>query len=80
MARTPSAYNVELIFQGGERQTVRFPTLGEFQRWYQGELLPRQDSDEFLNVPLRDNPGEYLLVRPGRILALHLEPYFSSSL
>ena len=41
MARTPTEYVVHLLFEGGHREEVRFPTLEEFQKWYSGVLMPK---------------------------------------
>ena len=47
---------------------------------YSGELMPKATSDEFITVPLpKVNPGEYMVIRPSRLLAIRVEPVFSSS-
>ncbi|MCC3414650.1 MULTISPECIES: hypothetical protein [unclassified Microcoleus] len=79
MARTPSEYSVHLLLDGGHREEIRFSTLADFQQWYK-TLVPKQDSSEFVNVPIKNIQGEYMVVRPSSILAIRVEPLFSSSL
>jgi hypothetical protein len=79
MARTPNEYAVYLLLEGGHREEVRFSTFQEFQKWYSGALMPKFDSNELINVPLKNIQQEYLVVRPAKILAIRVEPVFSSS-
>ncbi|MEG4228322.1 hypothetical protein QUA35_19135 [Microcoleus sp. N9_B2] len=79
MPRTPSEYSVHLLLDGGHREEVRFATLQDFQKWYSSVLVPKQDSTEFLNVPIKNIQGEYMVVRPTSVLAIRVEPIFSSS-
>lgn len=79
MPRTPSEYSVHLLLDGGHREEIRFSTLADFQQWYK-TLVPKQDSSEFVNVPIKNIQGEYMVVRPSSILAIRVEPMFSSSL
>ena len=80
MARTPSEYSVHLLIDGGHREEIRFATLQDFQLWYSKTLVPKQDSSEFLNVPIKNIQGEYMVVRPTAILGIRVEPIFSSSI
>lgn len=79
MARTPNEYAVHLMLEGGHREEVRFPTIQEFQKWYSGELVPKSSSTDFINVPIKNIQGEYMVVRPAQILAIRVEPIFTSS-
>ena len=79
MARTPSEYSVHLLLSGGHREEVRFATLQDFQLWYSKTLVPKQESNEFLNVPIKNIQGEYMVIRPTSIEAIRVEPIFSSS-
>ncbi len=79
MPRTPSEYVVHLLMEGGHREEVRFSNIQEFQKWYSGELMPKAASNDFISVPLKNIQGEYMVVRPSRILAIRVEPIFSSS-
>ena len=79
MPRTPNEYVVHLLMEGGHREEVRFPNIQEFQKWYSGELMPKAASNDFISVPLRNIQGEYMVVRPSRIMAIRVEPIFSSS-
>jgi hypothetical protein len=79
MARNPSEYSVHLLLEGGHREEIRFATLQDFQLWYSKTLVPKQDSSEFLNVPIKNIQGEYMVVRPTSVQAIRVEPIFSSS-
>jgi hypothetical protein len=79
MARTPSEFAVHMLMEGGHREEVRFSTIQEFQQWYSNELVPRTDSKEFITVPMKTVQGEYMVIRPASILAVRVEPIFSSS-
>jgi len=79
MARSPSEYSVHLLLEGGHREEVRFATLQDFQLWYSKTLVPKQESSEFLNVPIKNIQGEYMVVRPTSVKAIRVEPIFSSS-
>lgn len=79
MARTPNEYVVHLMLASGHTEEVRFPTIQEFQKWYSGELMPKAASDDFINVPIKNIQGEYMVVRPSRVVAIRVEPFFSSS-
>ncbi|MDJ0620596.1 MAG: hypothetical protein QNJ63_28325 [Calothrix sp. MO_192.B10] len=79
MPRTPSEYSVHLFLEGGHTEEVRFPNIQDFQKWYSGELVPKSTSEDFINVPIKNIQGEYMVVRPSRISAIRVEPIFSSS-
>lgn len=80
MPRTPSEYVVHMLFEGGHREEVRFTTIQDFQKWYQSELMPKADSSDFISVPVpKVNPGEYMVIRPSRLIGIRVEPVFSSS-
>lgn len=79
MPRSASEYAVHLFIDGGHKEEVRFPTVQEFQKWYSGELVPKADSSEFISVPIKNIQGEYMVIRPKSILAIRVEPVFSSS-
>lgn len=79
MPRTPSEFAVHIMMDGGHREEVRFPTIQEFQKWYSGELMPKAASDDFINVPIKNIQGEYMVLRPSKVIALRVEPVFSSS-
>ncbi|MBD2451178.1 hypothetical protein H6G76_29415 [Nostoc sp. FACHB-152] len=79
MPRTPNEYAVHLLLETGHREEVRFPTIQEFQKWYSGELVPKSSSNDFISVPIKNIQGEYMVVRPSRIVAIRVEPLFSSS-
>lgn len=78
MPRTPNEFVVHLMLEGGHSQEVRFPTIQDFQKWYQGVIIPKFDSKEFVNVPIKNRENEYMVVRPGSVLAIRVEPVYSS--
>lgn len=80
MPRTPSEFSVHLLFEGGHREEVRFPNIQEFQKWYSGEVVPKSTSMDFITVPIKNIQGEYMVARPAKILAIRVEPVFSSSI
>lgn len=79
MPRTPNEYVVHLMIEGGHREEVRFINIQDFQKWYSTELVPKSASDDFISVPIKNVQGEYMVVRPSRIIAIRVEPVFSSS-
>ena len=78
MSRTPSSYRVHLILAGGHRETVLFESLEAFQQWY-GGALTTASAETFVNVPIQDLPGEYLVLRPSSVLAIRVEPVYNQS-
>ena len=78
MTRTPRSYAVSLHLVGGQTELVHFPTLEQFQQWYQG-LVNAGVNGGFVNVPLGEElEGEYLVVRPDAVIGLRVEPQFTS--
>jgi len=67
------------MIEGGHREEVRFINIQDFQKWYSTELVPKSASDDFISVPIKNVQGEYMVVRPSRIMAIRVEPVFSSS-
>ncbi|VXD22194.1 hypothetical protein [Planktothrix paucivesiculata] len=85
MPRTPDEYVVHIMIEGGHREQIKFPTMQDFQVWYTKVLLPKFDSTEFVNVPIKqraedNNAKEYMVVRPSAIKAIRVEPVFNSSI
>ncbi len=80
MPRTATEFAVHLMIEGGHREEVRFPTIQEFQKWYSNELTSKSTSEDFVTVPIKNIQGECMVVRPSRILAIRVEPVFSSSI
>ena len=77
MARTPRRYAIHLHLSGGQSETVSFPTLEAFQQWY-GGVLTASAPDAFVNVPLADMDGEYLVLRPSSGSGSRVEPRSSA--
>lgn len=77
MSRIPRRYAVHLHMNGGHIETVNFPTLEAFQQWY-GGVLTTSAPDAFVNVPISDLEGEYLVVRPNGVIGIHVEPKFNA--
>ncbi len=80
MPKQPSSFAVHLMIEGGHREEVRFSTIQEFQVWYQKILLPKQESKEFMNVPIKNMQNEYMVVRPSSIQAIRVEPIYTTSI
>lgn len=79
MPRTPSEFAVHLLLEGGHREEVRFPTIQEFQKWYSGELMPKAASNDLISVPIKNIQGEYMVIRPSRVVGIRVEPLFAGS-
>ena len=77
MPRTPRRYAIHLILNGGHREVVHFSTLEAFQQWYQGTLHATATPEAFINVPISELDGEYLLVRSGDVIGIRVEPLYS---
>lgn len=77
MARTPRRYAIHLHLSGGQSEAVSFPTLEAFQQWY-GSVLTASAPDAFVNVPLSEMDGEYLVLRPSSVIAIRVEPKFNA--
>lgn len=46
---------------------------------YAKELKPNASSQGFINVPIRERQGEYMVVRPASVIAIRVEPLFAGS-
>ena len=77
MTRTPRRYKISLHLSGGQTEVVHFPTLETFQEWYQG-LVSGGSGQAFVNIPLGDLEGEYLVIRPEAVIGVRVEPQFAS--
>ena len=77
MPRIPRRYAIHLILGGGHREVVHFATLEAFQQWYQGSLHASPTPEAFINVPISELDGEYLLVRANQLIAIRVEPQFA---
>ncbi len=79
MPRKPDEYLVHILLSSGYREEIRFLSIQEFQKWYSGEVVPKSESRDFINVPIKNIQGEYMVVRPATIVALRVEPVFLGS-
>lgn len=79
MARTPDEYAVFLLLSGGHKEEVRFANIKDFQKWYSGDLVPKSDSNDFINVPIKNLQGEYMVIRPSSVMGIRVEPIFLGS-
>ena len=77
MSRNPRRYAVYLHLLGGQTERVNFPKLETFQQWYQ-VIVNAKGQGGFVNVPISDLDGEYLVVRPEAMIGVRVEPQFSS--
>jgi len=79
MPRKADEYGVHLFLAGGHREEVRFSSIQDFQQWYTNHLTPKSQSNEFINVPIKNIQGEYMVIRPSSIIAIRVEPIFFGS-
>ena len=77
MARQPRRYAIHLLLIGGQKELVHFASLEAFQQWY-GGVLNVGPADAFINVPIGDLDGEYLVLRPSAVSAIRIEPQYGS--
>jgi hypothetical protein len=79
MPKKPDEYAIYLLISNGHREEIRFNTVQEFQKWYSTELVPKSESQSFINVPIKNIQGEYMVVRPASIVAIRVEPIYLGS-
>ncbi len=77
MTRTPRRHKISLHLSGGQKEVVHSPTLETFQEWYQC-LVNGGSGQAFVNIPLGDLEGEYLVIRPEAVIGMRVEPQFAS--
>jgi len=77
MSRTPRRYAIHLLLSSGHREVVHFTSLDDFQKWY-GGVLSSSEPTAFVNVPISELEGEYLLLRAGSVLGMRIEPIYGS--
>jgi len=51
-------------------------SLDQFQDWYQG-LVNASAEGAFVNVPLSELDGEFLVVRPDAVIGMRVEPQYA---
>lgn len=78
MSRVPRRYAIHLLLSSGKEEVVHFATLEAFQQWYTSALHSGASPDSFVNVPISELEGEYLLVRAGSVIGLRVEPLFGT--
>jgi hypothetical protein len=78
MPRVPRRYAIHLLLSSGREEVVHFPTLEAFQQWYTSALHSDSDPEAFVNVPIGELEGEYLLVRAQSVIGLRVEPLFGT--
>jgi hypothetical protein len=76
MARVPRRYAIHLSLSGGHTEVVNFASLEAFQQWYTGVLHGAASPEAFVNVPISELEGEYLLIRASSLVALRVEPIY----
>jgi hypothetical protein len=80
MPRQADEYAVYFLIEGGHREEVRFADIKEFQKWYSNVFIPKADeSSNFINVPIKNVQGEFMVVRPESVKAIRVEPVFLGS-
>ncbi|MEI7952200.1 MAG: hypothetical protein WCH37_05940 [Synechococcaceae cyanobacterium ELA182] len=76
MTRIPRRYAIYLILTGGHTEVVHFNTLDAFHEWYTGVLHSAAAPDAFVNVPISELEGEYLLIRSSSVIGIRVEPHY----
>lgn len=79
MPRKPDEYAIHLFISSGHKEEIRFNTVQDFQKWYSSELMPKSDSQDFINVPIKNIQGEYMVIRPASVMAIRVEPIYLGS-
>ncbi|MCU0535706.1 MAG: hypothetical protein MUD14_17590 [Hydrococcus sp. Prado102] len=67
MPRKADEYAIHLFLSSGHREEIRFTSIQDFQKWYSGELVPKSESNDFINIPIKNIQGEYMVIRPSII-------------
>ena len=76
MNRTPRRYRISLHLSGGQTEVVHFASFDQFQDWYQG-LVNASAERAFVNFPLSELDGEFLVVRPDAVIGMRVEPQYA---
>lgn len=76
MSRTPRRYAIHLNLSGGQSEVVHFSSIDAFQQWYTGVLHAAASPDAFVNVPISELEGEYLLIRSSALIGIRVEPLY----
>lgn len=79
MPRQADEYAVHFLIEGGHREEVRFADIKEFQKWYSNVFIPKADDSGFINVPIKNLQGEFMVMRPSSICAIRVTPVFLGS-
>ena len=79
MPRKADEYAIHIFLSSGHKEEVRFSSIQEFQKWYSNQLMPQASSDEFMNIPIKNIQGEYMVLRPSSVMAIRVEPVFLGS-
>ena len=79
MPRQADEYAVHFMIEGGHREEVRFEDIKDFQKWYSNTFIPKADEKGFINVPIKNLQGEFMVLRPASVHAIRVEPVFLGS-
>ncbi|NJK50860.1 hypothetical protein HC931_24585 [Candidatus Gracilibacteria bacterium] len=79
MPRKADEYAIHLFLSSGHREEIRFTSIQDFQKWYSNELVPKSESSDFINIPIKNIQGEYMVIRPSCVMAIRVEPIFFGS-
>ncbi|MFN3927566.1 MAG: hypothetical protein ACK4QL_09670 [Pseudanabaenaceae cyanobacterium] len=79
--RKPDEYIVHIMLEGGHKIQTRFATIEEATGWYANRFERKSGDEDMMEIPLRNLGGknEMILLRPKRVIAIHIEPVFASS-
>jgi len=79
MPRVPSEFAMHIYLNGGHHQTIRMTNYKDINDIVQVVFMQPNVGNDYLNIPMQLE-GEYMIVRPSCISAIHVEPIFGSSL
>jgi len=79
MPRTPSEFAMHIMLSGGHQQTIRMTNYKDINDIVQQVFMQPSAGNDYLNIPM-PLEGEYMIIKPSAIEAIHVEPLFGSSL
>ncbi|WP_218080728.1 hypothetical protein [Anthocerotibacter panamensis] len=79
MPRTASEFALHIILNGGHHEVVRMTNYKDINDIVQQVFMQPSAGNDYINIPLQLE-GEYMIVRPSCIAAIHVEPLYGSSL
>jgi hypothetical protein len=79
MARTPSEFALHIHLMGGAEHLIRMTNYKDINDIVQQVFMHPTIGNDYINIPMQLE-GEYMIIRPSAIMAIHVEPIYGSSL